>query len=232
MSWQNTLRQIKNIIYRLKRSHGLTIVLWHPTSTTHNVETGNIVRSYETHVIKRAVVLPTRLIRDFVYDLSYIAAAKNFTYGAYFDKTDRFVLIDAKDLPDGFEFTPDDYIVFQTRQYNVKEIVQAEHDAAYMLIVREISATDQRTPAYIVTGDPLSPDVAGDYYLNGQYGNYPNYERYDGRYRILVLNNTQWVIIDDPNKWDPNFFGKNDLTITGNYAGQGSWTGTATVTAA
>ena len=77
--YDNNLREIKKVIYKLKRSFGLPMTVWHPESTDQNVTTGKIVRSYSTIYVRRGILLPAKLSRSFVYDLAYIAGNKNFT---------------------------------------------------------------------------------------------------------------------------------------------------------
>ena len=94
---RNTLRQIRIILYRLKRNFGISAMLRRPRTRSNNIRTGAQTVDYEEVYIRKVIFLPKRNISDFVYDLSFIAANKNFTYGAYFDTNDRWIIIDVRD---------------------------------------------------------------------------------------------------------------------------------------
>ena len=141
---RNLLRQIKGIIYRLKREYGLPIIVYHRLSTDTDLKTGVITETFQTLCIRRAAVLPNRRIRDFAYDLSYIAANKNFTYGGFFDPEDRTIILDKDDLKN-LELTKDDFIIFQEKQYEVKEMREAELDQGMIVLLKSI---DNKRPSF------------------------------------------------------------------------------------
>jgi hypothetical protein len=85
------------------------------------------------------------MTRDFEYDLSFIAANKNFTYGGFFDPSVRDVIIDSKDIPSGFEITGDMYVIFDDRRYEIKETREAENGYAWWLHVKQVASTDDKT---------------------------------------------------------------------------------------
>jgi len=143
--FDNNLREIRKIIYNLKRQFGLPIIIRSPLSSTNNLETGKSTRTYTSYTIRRAIILTSTEIRDLAYDLAYIAANKNFTYGGFFDLTERTVIIDAKDLPTDFRLSLNDHLIFQTRQYEIMEVCEAEHHMSYLLHVKELQSSDTVT---------------------------------------------------------------------------------------
>jgi hypothetical protein len=116
------------------------------TDDIYNLETGEVVRDLLEITIKRGILLPERQSVDYMYDLSFIAANKNFTYGGFFEPGERAVLIDVHDLPSAFIITPEMYIVFQSRRYEIKEANKIpDHITAgyaWLLKVKEVSATE------------------------------------------------------------------------------------------
>ena len=138
MVWQNNLREIMKIIYHLKRRYGLSLSYYIPTSQTHDPRTGEISRSYDVFVLHRAVILPTSLERHFVYDLAYIAAAKNFTEGAYFDKNIKRIIIDKKDFPAGTIPDLRHHIEFDGTRYEIKAIQVFEDRRSYVFTVEGV----------------------------------------------------------------------------------------------
>lgn len=149
MAYRNTLRQIELIIYKLKRQFGLTATLREPLTSAIDVTTGEMNLTFTDTVITRIIRLPRRNISDFVYDLAFIAANKNFTYGAEFDTNDRWFILDIKDLPMEYrypnpvkEVTTEYYIIVDSRRYKIYEINLAEHNNAYLVKGREIVGSD------------------------------------------------------------------------------------------
>lgn len=138
----------------MKRQFGLAGVLRYPDNSvsTYNITTGETNITYVDLPISRIIRLPRRNISDFVYDLSFIAANKNFTYGGTFDTNDRWFIIDIKDLtidyryPDPIkEITTDYYILIDNRSYKIYEINLAEENNAYLVRGREIVSADNES---------------------------------------------------------------------------------------
>jgi len=138
--FDNVLRQIKQIVYRLKRNYGVNIVYTRITSSTPNVETGKIVNVLQEITIRRAIIGPARDLRDFAYDLAFIAANKNFTYGGFFDAGTRIMIVDSKDLPSGFVPNLNDYIVEDGVKYNFKETHPLAKKFAWSMILKQVDA--------------------------------------------------------------------------------------------
>jgi hypothetical protein len=139
----SNLRQTRVLLYRLKRLFGKPLVLKNTTSATQNLETGVITPTYVTVSIARAIVLSASQKKDFAYDLSYIAANKNFTYGAFFTTKERLIIIEQRDLPTSFRVTVHTFCVFDGRRWDVKDSDRGE-DGSYLIIVKEVgnSATE------------------------------------------------------------------------------------------
>jgi len=135
----NNLRQIRQILYRLKRNFGTEIVLVKTGAETLNLETGAITPDETDFTIKRAIMLPQKTIRDFAYDLSYIAVNKNFTEGAFFEASDRFVIVDRAEYKDIDLITLNDMVEFRSQRYNIKSVNVAEHDLSCTLQIRTIN---------------------------------------------------------------------------------------------
>lgn len=138
MVWQNNAREITKVIYHLKMRWGFTLTYLEPTSQTQNPRTGEISRTYTQHTIKRAVVLPTNLHRSFVYDLAYIAAGKNFTEGAYFDKNLKRIIIDTKEFPSGFKPDTNHHMEFDGGRYEIRAIQIFEDRRSYVFSVEGV----------------------------------------------------------------------------------------------
>jgi hypothetical protein len=134
----NSLRFIKNVLYTLKRDYGLPATIVWRTSSVPNLETGKLEVTQDSVAVNRAIVLPRVLQRDFVYDLSFIASNKNFTYGGLFDKNSRKVYLDPDDLPAGFDIKIGYWIIFNGIRYEVKAVDTYESNAAIDLDVSQV----------------------------------------------------------------------------------------------
>jgi len=137
----NNLRQHKIILYRLKRNFGESVVFSIPTTNDYNVTTGAVTRVFTTVTVRKAIVLPSRTTREFVYDLSFIASNKNFTYGGMFDKSVRNVIVMKKDL-DGHIPELNWLCTFKSKEYTVKEVNDTEDGAGYLLICNTLDKED------------------------------------------------------------------------------------------
>lgn len=141
---QNALRQIDLIVYRLKRNYGLTVYLRQIVSSTPNVETGKVVTIYRVTKLRKVPALPSDKIRDFAYDLSYVAANKNFTYGALFDRSIRFFIIDRKDITG--EITLSDNLIFESQQYDPIDISPSATNKSYLIKAKALDSTIVEDP--------------------------------------------------------------------------------------
>ena len=139
----NLRRHQKVIIYRLKRNNGEAVVLHKAPSLTPNYTTGAVTAVANDSVsIKRAIILNERSSRDFVYDLAFIAANKNFTQGGYFDERTFRGLIDKSDLG-SVTITMNDYIVWDSRRLDVRNIGESRY--IYDLVLKEVDSTETAT---------------------------------------------------------------------------------------
>ena len=141
MAFLNNLRHINVILYRLLRSVGLPIVIRDGGSPSLNKQTGIQTKSFNSYTVQRALVLQGKELRDFVYDLSFIAANKNFTYGAFYDTTKRVFIIRRKDIPSGLTITLDFSVVFENEWYAVKQLTRIKGNLGYILACQSVSST-------------------------------------------------------------------------------------------
>jgi hypothetical protein len=142
MTFQNVLRQISVILYRLKRQYGLKVVIYQLEEQTQNVETGEISRKFKTIPVRRAPVLPEKIDQSFVYDLTFIAANNNFVGGGLFGRKIRRIIFDTKDLPKNFTFTNDDHIEFGNQRYEIRDITALERQKGFLVAVEGIDSSE------------------------------------------------------------------------------------------
>ena len=131
-------RLIRQSLYALKRQYGAAIQVYQLEDSVTDLLTGNKSVSKSVYPIRRAVILPAQLQREVIQSISQISANKKFVTGGTFDRGHRNFIIDAHDLPCGFKFTNDDWIVFRNRRYEMKQISEFEFQAGWVVTGREI----------------------------------------------------------------------------------------------
>ena len=77
-------------------------------------------------------------MRNFVYDLAYIAANKNFTMGALFDKVSTTCIIDIRELPTDIEISLNNYCSISGVTYKIATSDIFE-DAFYIIKLQTLS---------------------------------------------------------------------------------------------
>jgi hypothetical protein len=138
----NRLQFISKVLYRLKRRYGEPLrIIWRESSTV-NRETGEKTVTHDAFTVNRAIPLPSVIQREFSYDLAYIAAGKNFTYGGFFDTSVRRFIIDTKDLPVDFEISVGQYFVFDGQRYDVKQVERFEDARAFFVTGKQSLAVE------------------------------------------------------------------------------------------
>lgn len=134
---------IRRVLYRLKRRFGAAITIIRDTETL-DPRTGKKVVTKQTWEVKRAILLPNTQLPKFAYDLAYIANAKNFTYGAIFNTSDRRVILDSKEVPDTYEPQQEDYFTFENRRWNIVQIGEFEYNTGYFLVGQRVEGAPVR----------------------------------------------------------------------------------------
>lgn len=139
----SVLRQISVILYRLKRNYPAKITIRKTLATYKDLETGEVTRPNRSFDIRRAIALPERRIPDFIYDLSYIAANKNFAYGGQFSSSTRLVIIDAKDVPRDFNLSIGDEVIFDKQLHALKSMTDTANKKGHILTVTTVGEINE-----------------------------------------------------------------------------------------
>jgi len=130
----NSDRRARLAIYKLKRLFGGTIFLYRQGDPTTNLRAGTKDwPNKEVIRVEYAIILPAKMTREQTQTISMISADKQFVYGGYYDRNARWFFIDPRDLPSGYVIEQDDHIVYDGRQYEIKEILDTEFDAIWQV---------------------------------------------------------------------------------------------------
>lgn len=135
----NLLRQIKLIVYRLKRQFGLPVTLRWSIGDQYDSLTGETFRHTESLTINRAILLPDVRMLVSSFGNTYRQVTNAFTYGAVQDQTTRIAIIDAKDVQDRM-IQPSDQIIARNVVYRITRIEMAEELAAYLVGLANVEA--------------------------------------------------------------------------------------------
>lgn len=131
-------RFLRKTLYSLKRQYGGRVDVYKLGSTDTDYETG--VKTYARSMItvSKCIVLPVKIQREAVQSISVISANKTFVYGGTYDAGSRMFIIDARDLPDGYEIVNDDWLVYNDRRYDIKDITEFEQHTGWVITGREV----------------------------------------------------------------------------------------------
>lgn len=107
---------LRRLLYALEKQWGTELTYVQIVSSTLDERTGSrsIVRDVFTF---RGVVLPQHMARKFIQDIGYLAANKNFTYGALNDFNKLTVLFGRDNAPVGFKPELNGYINYSGKRY-------------------------------------------------------------------------------------------------------------------
>ena len=149
---------LSNSIYSLKRRYGTSVTYHSFVSATKDLDAGEIAQVVLSLSIRQAVVLPEKMARRFIYDLAYVAANKNFTYGGFFDAKESVVAVDSVDL--GVIIPKvDDIIFLNSGRYEIKKVADYPESKLYILIALRHENEIGSSAGIVITPD-LSPDLA------------------------------------------------------------------------
>lgn len=133
-------RFISDIIYTLKRDYGQQVDLYIRGSVSQDPSTGKVTFNETKVKLYKVPVLAIHLLRKAIYGRDYLAASRAFTYGATFDTAQSGILIDVKDLPQGFSPKIDDSFVINHQKYQIKAFDVLEDNLALMYTLEQLKS--------------------------------------------------------------------------------------------
>ncbi len=114
------LRHLSNAAYMLKHRYPTPIVLLTIDSVGLDATTGEqtVVKTWK--YVAKAVVLTAEMKQKFIYDLAYVAASKNFTEGGWFNEDTHHVLVEQKDLGNGYTISNQMFCLIHNTLYRIE----------------------------------------------------------------------------------------------------------------
>lgn len=162
---QNGSRQTRKLIYALKRKEGFAIQVIKTGNADIDACTGDLNIDLEIIDVRYVIMIDGSLMKSFVYDLSYIAANRNFTTGGYFSKDTQFFYIDRRDLKNK-GLTEDDMdtstyirVMKNDHVYKCKTLHNYEDDTAY--IIEAVRTKEFNIDDLIPASPSVSPSPSG-----------------------------------------------------------------------
>jgi hypothetical protein len=139
---RNVGRSVRTALYALQRAQGVPVQIQNVSGGTFDPETGLNTAAKTVVNVRRVVTFSTKQTTRFEYDLGFVAANKNFTYGALFGVGDRVFVVSARDLPKGFEITlQNTHLVFNDKKWKVADFEELDHGAGYIISTRQTQAS-------------------------------------------------------------------------------------------
>jgi hypothetical protein len=125
-------------IYSMKRQFGALILIRRREGAATDPQTGEATGVVKTWLVRRAPILPEDIARNAKQSISLITAQKQMVEGGGFDVGKRVFLIDCKDMPRGFKLQKDDWIVFDSKHYDIDTLSNYGFDAAWVVTGKEL----------------------------------------------------------------------------------------------
>ena len=151
---RNLNRRILQLLYALKRQYGGSIDIYKKGTQSTDYDSGTKTIEKEVYPIRRAIILPVKVLREAVQSISVISANKAFVVGATYDASTRMFIVDRRDEADLPELGEDDWIVYEGKKYEIQKFEMFEFDSAYVITGRAVHG-DVPEQIHVVAADNL-----------------------------------------------------------------------------
>lgn len=128
---------VSRVVNDLKARYGVRMDYYYPTTNAFDAKSGAIGRTYTLIAIRKSLILPTNAIRDFEYDIAFLAANKNFTFGGFFDKDKIVVCVNYKDMRSHAPVL-EDHVVYLNKKWMVKIVKEYADLQCYVMELQAI----------------------------------------------------------------------------------------------
>lgn len=154
-------RFIRRALYNLKRQYPLPIMLC-STVTSTDLETGLQSEILTKYSITKAIVMPTRETREILSSLKTIAP---YNQGSTIDSRYRRIIIDLRDLPPTHIVTLNDFIIFNAKRYELKQVQEFEHQEAIILYIDMTQGAPVNDTISLAVADIITPQDGATYVI-------------------------------------------------------------------
>ena len=136
----NLVRQIRETIYALKKDFGVSATVYKLAAAETDYETGEKTATWTSVEVRRCPVLPASAVRKFAQSVTYLKSSASFVTpaGQGWDQGTRGFILDARDLPIGYSFEIEDWIVYNGKRYDPKVIEELGAGLGYLVLAVEL----------------------------------------------------------------------------------------------
>lgn len=149
----NLKRLIGQNLYTLKHQYGVEATVCKLLGADTDYKTGRKTIARELHNVRRAVMLPEEIAAR--ADTSRNSSGSHLASAGY-NLGKAVFIFDARDLPAGFCFKTDDFIVVQGEYYKVAEVEVYGCDLAWVLKTHRVLGADLCTILDITADSALA----------------------------------------------------------------------------
>jgi hypothetical protein len=138
---------VRRNLYSLKRQYGVQVAVHKILDTETDYATGEKEVTKEIHSVRRAIMLPVEAERVVEQGIAHLSANKMFVSQAGFDQEKALFIFDARDLPRGFQFDLNDFVVVDGEYHCITEVDEYEYDSGWIIKTHLAKGADlEETP--------------------------------------------------------------------------------------
>lgn len=141
MVQNNNTRIMRKVLYALKQQYEEIVDIYTPGASSVDFSTGSQTIPYTPTRCSRTIVMEATISTLAKFSQTVQGTTKPTISGGYLNTGDRIFIFDAKDLPKDFQFSPDQYLVFNHIRYEVKDIQTFGKNIGYMVVATETRTT-------------------------------------------------------------------------------------------
>jgi hypothetical protein len=148
-------RHIRKVLYSLKKEYGFAVTFYNVTSEDVDYKTG-VRENVTDHLnVRKVIILPRNLKQKFEFDLAYVAAGKNMTYGGLYNTGTRKLIVDRRDVGD-FEIKVDGYFTWENQRYQIAEVEDFELNTGWVIVGRVVEGAVRNKIVDLKAESPLT----------------------------------------------------------------------------
>ena len=129
---------IRRNLYSLKHQYGASVTVHKTLDVDTDYTTGQKTISQESYEVKRAIMLPEEEGRKVQQGIAHLSTNKWFVSQAGFDQGKALFIFDAQDLPAGFQFDLDGFVIVEDEYYRVIEVDEYECDSGWIIKTKRV----------------------------------------------------------------------------------------------
>jgi hypothetical protein len=152
---RKTTRHIRKALYSLKQEYGFEVTFYNITSESVDYKTGQRANVTSHLNVRKVIILPRKLTSKFEFDLAYIAAGKNMTYGGLYQTGTRKLIVDRRDVGD-FEIKVDGYFTWEGKRYQIDSVEDFELNTGWVIVGRVVEGAIRNMIVDLKAESPLT----------------------------------------------------------------------------